>query len=157
VSVVSDDPKEYGEQDVFAAMCLWECVQDMIRGEMGDVAVDAIMGFMEAKGACQARTNVMRCAPLVETAWCALTEDQQEAVGAYDWEFIPDLVAELLREHGNDWTHAGQHLFIKYARVVATRGLIEQSNRGVPTCIDCSYSRNSRLGLGTSAQQQGGS
>lgn len=85
------------ESHLFTAACLWEAALDAYSHE--DAALDVSHGpvpfyvrlrqHKERHGACTTREQVVALAVACDEAWDALTDDQKDAAGCFDWEFVP--------------------------------------------------------------------
>lgn len=79
------DDAEYGVDILMeAGACLWEAALDAIAA--GNVRA---LAAKEEIGMSALRSVVIGLANECETAWRSLDVDQQEDVGAFDWEFCP--------------------------------------------------------------------
>ena len=72
-------------REAIAAMCLWEVVVDPGEHDMPR----PWQAFRDEHGTCELRDKVLALAPSCEAAWNALSVDEQDAAGAFDWEYCP--------------------------------------------------------------------
>jgi hypothetical protein len=70
-------------EEVDAALCVWEA---MLASKSRNPALRAAFA---AHGYAAMRGLAPELGVKIEAAWCALTEDQQDDAGAFDWEFVP--------------------------------------------------------------------
>lgn len=78
------------------AACLWEAALDYLNQtykKPGGFA-ERLALYREQHGTAQVRDDVARLAVACDDAWEALTPDEQDDGGAFDWEFCPDWLAE---------------------------------------------------------------
>lgn len=78
----------------FTAACLWEAAIDadlwgVGKGDLGK----RLVAYRERNGTAQLRDDVCRMASACDAAWQAMTEEQREEAGAFDWEFVPAWLA----------------------------------------------------------------
>ena len=81
----------FTQSEAFTAMCLWEDVVEHGGGPW--------KAYRDANGTGDLRDMVLAFAKPCEAAWNAMSQDEQDDAGAFDWEFCP----KWLRE-GVDWS-----------------------------------------------------
>lgn len=88
------------------ACCLWEAALEALnegeKMERMDTRTTSLWNFGRAMhsyrlnhGTCHMRQVVAEMAPACDAAWSALSYDEQDAEGCFDWEFCP----KYLRKH----------------------------------------------------------
>ena len=88
----------FTQGEAYTAMCLWEEVTAGLAkadAELGDAPWTQ---YRDRNGTADLRDEVLGLAPACEAAWNAMTDDQQEGAGAFDWEFCPKWLRESV-----DW------------------------------------------------------
>lgn len=76
------------------AACLWEAALDLKASKTP--TGETVRRYFEANGTANVRLEVCQLASDCETAWRALSEDEQDKAGAFDWEFCPDWLASRM-------------------------------------------------------------
>lgn len=90
----SADPMTYTEDEVEAAMCLWEEVTGRLERYPALADIDAKGRHSFAGGAAALRLHIMSLAKECDRDYNALPEDHPLRDEPFDWEFVPHWLAE---------------------------------------------------------------
>ncbi len=71
-------------------MAAWEAMLDAYRG-----GNPALLKTWDAKGACEMRELCATITLAAVLVYNALTDDERETLGAFDWEYLPAFIAQI--------------------------------------------------------------
>lgn len=77
-------PETFTSGEAYTAMCLWEAVVDK-----EDIDIAPWRAFRSQHGTRELRDVVLSLAAACELEWNAMTDEQRDDAGAFDWEFCP--------------------------------------------------------------------
>lgn len=81
---------------LFTAACLWEAALDAVNQTHHTPGgfTEQLALYKRANGTAMLREEVAGLALACDDAWSALTPDQQDDAGSFDWDFCPDWLAD---------------------------------------------------------------
>lgn len=92
-------PETFTCGEAYTAMCLWEAILDGLNEPNAPW-----QHCRERQGMATLRDLVMGLAKACEADWNALSEDEQDGQGPFDWEFCPKWLREAV-----DWWSLGSN------------------------------------------------
>lgn len=93
------------ESHLFTAACLWEAALEALNKTAvakGGFA-DRLRQYRGNHGTSQLRDDVARLAVACDEAWDALSDEEQDDAGAFDWEFCPEWLADNFFQMTKGW------------------------------------------------------
>jgi len=86
--------KDDKTEQLLTSMCVWEAILEMKETD------NQVKACFENIGTNAVRWYAAQWCEKVDAAWDALTAEQQEASVPFDWEFVPEWLAENV-----DWSN----------------------------------------------------
>lgn len=97
------------ESHLFTAACLWEAALEACQRGEAEARNERVTGYHSFArglhryranhGTAQLRDDVVRLAPACDAAWEALSDDEQDDAGSFDWDFVPAWLAQNFFNH----------------------------------------------------------
>lgn len=94
---MANQPPTWTDDEVHTAMCLWEAYEDLQMNSDDEELKQLLTTIRDGHGTCSLRLLLIDLVKDCDLAWEAYEALNGDGI-AFDWEFVPEFLAQQVRE-----------------------------------------------------------